>query len=94
MGELRTRRDAGQAFPVPLLLLYARQDPLVLPAIGEQLAALVPDARLEWLEQTSHFAHVDTPEAVLAAIRPFLAEGAATPADRGEPPFPRGTSAA
>ena len=73
VGELRTRRDAGQAFPMPLLLLYSRQDPLVLPEIGAQLAALVPDARLEWLEDTSHFAHVDTPEAVLASLRAFLA---------------------
>jgi pimeloyl-ACP methyl ester carboxylesterase len=94
VGELRTRRDAGQAFPMPLLLLYARQDPLVLPAIGEQLARLVPDARLEWLEKTSHFAHVDTPDAVLASVRAFLGEAAATPGDRAGRPSPRGTSAA
>ncbi len=76
---LAERRDAGQAFPVPLLLLYSRQDPLVLPAVGEELAALVPDARLEWLEDTSHFAHVDTPEAVLASLRGFLGEATAPP---------------
>jgi pimeloyl-ACP methyl ester carboxylesterase len=91
--DLRTRRDLGQAFPTPLLLLYSRQDPLVLPAIGAELAALVPGARLEWLEDTSHFAHVDTPEAVLASLRAFLGEPLSPP-DRASPPFPRGTSAA
>ena len=54
-----------QPFAVPLLLLYSRQDPLVPPSVGERLHALVPDAPLVWLEATSHFAHVDTPEAVV-----------------------------
>jgi pimeloyl-ACP methyl ester carboxylesterase len=74
--RLRERRDSGQKFPVPLLLLYSRQDPLVLPEIGRLLAELVPDARLEWLEDTSHFAHVDTPAEVLESVGRFLAEGA------------------
>ena len=71
-AELARAPRAGQPFPIPLLLLYARQDPLVPPSVGERLHALVPEARLEWLESTSHFAHVDTPEAVLAALGPFL----------------------
>jgi pimeloyl-ACP methyl ester carboxylesterase len=69
---LAARRDAGQPFPIPLLLLYSRQDPLVPPAVGERLHALVPDAPLHWLESTSHFAHVDTPDAVVAELRAFL----------------------
>jgi pimeloyl-ACP methyl ester carboxylesterase len=62
----------ARPFPAPLLLLYSRQDPLVPPSVGEALHRLVPAARFQWLEATSHFAHVDTPEAVLAAVRPFL----------------------
>src|SRR5262249_40947456 len=72
VAELRQRRAAGQAFPVPLLLLYARQDPLVRPAVGELLHDLIPDAPLVWLDDTSHFAHVDTPEEVLEQLRKFL----------------------
>ncbi len=71
--ELERRRDRGEAFPVPLLLLYARQDPMVPPRVGERLAALIPSAELKWLEDTSHFAHVDTPELFLDATRDFLA---------------------
>ena len=74
MRVLKERRAAGQSFPVPLLLLYAQQDPLVPPRVGEVLHALLPDAQLEWIEGSSHFAHVDTPDEVLARVRPFLVE--------------------
>jgi pimeloyl-ACP methyl ester carboxylesterase len=68
-----TRRSAGgQQFPVPLLLIYARQDPLVPPSVGERLAALVPTAALHWLDRSSHFAHVDTPAAVSETVINFL----------------------
>lgn len=61
------------AFPVPLLLVYAKQDKMVPPVVGERLAKRIPDARIVWLEKASHFAHVDAPEAFLAAAMPFLA---------------------
>jgi pimeloyl-ACP methyl ester carboxylesterase len=67
--ELRTR--AG-GLPVPLQLVYARRDPMVPPSVGRRLAALLPQAQVTWLEQASHFAHVDAPEAFVAAALPFL----------------------
>jgi pimeloyl-ACP methyl ester carboxylesterase len=69
-SELESR--AGRPFPVPLQLVYSRQDPLVPPINGARLAALVEGAMLAWIEDSSHFAHVDTPEAVLRAVLPFL----------------------
>lgn len=59
-------------FPLPLLLVYAKQDKMVPPIVGERLAKLIPDARIEWLAEASHFAHVDAPEAFLGAAMPFL----------------------
>jgi len=56
----------------PMLLLYARQDPMVPPSVGPRLAALLPRARFAWLDDSSHFAHVDTPELVLEHVLPFL----------------------
>jgi pimeloyl-ACP methyl ester carboxylesterase len=70
--KLEARR--GEAFPIPLLLLYSREDALVPPRNGDILHALVPDARLTWIEKSSHFAHVDTPDAVLREVMPFLTE--------------------
>jgi pimeloyl-ACP methyl ester carboxylesterase len=71
---LERRRHAGQAFPVPLLLLYSRQDPMVPPRVGEALSALLPGAPLVWLEGSSHFAHVDTPQEFLEPVLAFLNE--------------------
>jgi pimeloyl-ACP methyl ester carboxylesterase len=73
-AELRgfVRALAAAPFPIPLLLLYSRTDPLVPPAVGAALSRLVPAAELVWLDDTSHFAHVDTPEKVLAPARAFL----------------------
>ncbi len=73
-AELRgfIRLLGERTFPIPLQLVYSRQDPLVPPSIGAALHALVPAASLVWLDDTSHFAHVDTPEKVLAVVLPFL----------------------
>ncbi len=73
--ELRRRLGEGAAFPVPLLLLYARQDPLVDPAMGDALHKLVPSATMVRLERSSHFAHVDTPDAVARELATFFAAG-------------------
>jgi pimeloyl-ACP methyl ester carboxylesterase len=72
IADLDARKIAGQPFPVPLLLLYSRRDPLVDPANGERLHARIPGSRLVYLDDSSHFAHVDTPERVVDELLPFL----------------------
>jgi pimeloyl-ACP methyl ester carboxylesterase len=76
--ELRRRLDEGVIFPIPLLLLYAMQDPLVDPAMGDALHKMVPAATLVRLERSSHFAHVDTPDAVAGALATFFTAGQQT----------------
>lgn len=73
---LRRRRDQGDGFPVPLQLVYADRDPMVPPEIGERLHELIPEAEMVRLEKSSHFAHIDTPESFVKAVRPFLSPGA------------------
>jgi pimeloyl-ACP methyl ester carboxylesterase len=63
---------AESPFPVPLQLVYSKVDPLVRPENGARLAKLIPAAELIWLDKTSHFAHVDTPDAFVDAVMPFL----------------------
>ncbi|MBF4998659.1 alpha/beta hydrolase [Nocardia sp. BSTN01] len=72
VDELRWRGTEGRSFPVPLQLLYARQDPMVDPSVGERLAALIPDARLDWVERSSHFVQVDSPAETVACVLRFL----------------------
>lgn len=67
--ELRAR---GGCFPIPLRLVYAERDPMVPPAIGRRLHALLPDADLVWLAEASHFAHVDATDRFVAAVLPFI----------------------
>jgi pimeloyl-ACP methyl ester carboxylesterase len=68
VADLRAR----DPFPVPLQLVFARRDPMVPPVVGERLRALVPSATFVWLDDASHFAHVDAPERLLEAALPFL----------------------
>lgn len=71
MRDFRSELEKRK-FPVPLLLVYARRDPMVPPKMGERLHELLPDAELRWLEESSHFSHVDTPELLLETVLPFL----------------------
>ncbi len=66
------REVAAEPPELPMLLLYARTDPIVPASTGPRLHAALPRARFVWLEDTSHFAHVDTPELVLRHAVPFL----------------------
>lgn len=69
-------RDLGRApFPVPLLFVYARKDPMVPPSVGETLHRLARGSTLAWMDGTSHFSHVDTPEKMLEVMLPFLRAG-------------------
>ena len=70
--ELRSRRERGEGFPVPLMLVYAREDPTVPPKVGRRLAALIPDAEFHWLEHTSHFVQVDRPDRLADLLADFL----------------------
>jgi len=76
VAQLEARRSRDESFPVPLMLIYSRQDPMVPPEVGERLAKLVPNDRMVWLDDTSHFAHVDSPERLLEPTVAFLREGA------------------
>lgn len=70
---LEERHRRGTAFPVSLLLLYARRDPMVRLENGARLAKLIDDAKLVWLEESSHFPHVDSPERLVQEVLEFIA---------------------
>jgi pimeloyl-ACP methyl ester carboxylesterase len=69
--QLLARQTRGEAFPVPLLHLYARRDPMVPPRFGEIMAERT-GAEIVWLEQASHFMHVDAVERFLPPVIAFL----------------------
>jgi pimeloyl-ACP methyl ester carboxylesterase len=81
--RLERRRDSGEGFPVPLMMMYARQDPTVSPEVGEKLRPLLPDAEFHWLERSSHFAQVDAPDVVAGLLTQFLDGGRERQAEGG-----------
>jgi pimeloyl-ACP methyl ester carboxylesterase len=70
--DVQKLHDDSEPFPVPLLLIYARQDPLVSPANGEKLSKVLRDAKMVWMDDTSHFAHVDTPQPIIDEVLRFM----------------------
>jgi pimeloyl-ACP methyl ester carboxylesterase len=70
--ELEALRSEGRPFPVPLLLVYARRDPMVSPDNGARLHELIPGSKLCWLEDSSHFPQVDSPERLVELIFDFV----------------------
>jgi pimeloyl-ACP methyl ester carboxylesterase len=42
------------------------------PAIGRQVAALIPGARFEVMEDAGHFPHLQAPETLVRLARSFL----------------------
>jgi pimeloyl-ACP methyl ester carboxylesterase len=73
--ELRRRRDRGASFPVALMAVYAEQDPTVPPKVGRRLQPLLPDAEWHWLDHTSHFVQVESPERLAVLLTEFLEPG-------------------
>ena len=70
-ATLQQRRARSEPFPIPLLHLYARNDPMVPARFGPTLAELT-DAPLVWVEDASHFMHVDAVERFLPPALEFL----------------------
>jgi pimeloyl-ACP methyl ester carboxylesterase len=73
--ELDLLREQGKPFPVPLLLVYSRRDPMVPPAVGDQLARKIPSARLVRMAEASHFAHVDAVDRFVPIALDFFGSG-------------------
>jgi pimeloyl-ACP methyl ester carboxylesterase len=69
---LLARKAKGEPFPIPLLHLYARRDPMVPSRFGEVLAERT-GAPLQWVDEASHFMHVDATERFLPPVLAFLA---------------------
>jgi pimeloyl-ACP methyl ester carboxylesterase len=64
------------AFPnitIPTLVVWGMRDTALLPVQLEGLDRLVDDLRIERLPDAGHFAPWEAPEAVAAALGPFLA---------------------
>jgi pimeloyl-ACP methyl ester carboxylesterase len=58
-------------FDRPVLLAWAREDRFFKPKFAERLAAAIPGARLEWIDDSYTFVSEDQPERLAELIREF-----------------------
>jgi proline iminopeptidase len=59
----------------PTLVLAGRHDWICAPEFSEEIARLIPHARLRIFEHSSHSIRVDEPEAMIDEIRRFIGAG-------------------
>jgi len=72
------------ATTVPILLTHGTTSPVLFPAVIDELALLVPTARVETLTGAGHIPYATHPEAWVAALTAFQNQIAASP-DRSTP---------
>lgn len=73
---LAARADSRETLPtvaVPTLVLVGAEDVLTPPAEATTMAAAIPHARLDVVPRAGHLASLESPDAVNAALRAFLA---------------------
>jgi 3-oxoadipate enol-lactonase/4-carboxymuconolactone decarboxylase len=58
---------------VPVLCLAGQHDTTAPPAVSQRMAAAIPDGRFAELPGLGHLAPIESPRAVLDAVRPWLA---------------------
>lgn len=72
-------RPRLKEIPVPVMVLAGRYDRALYPALQRQFVQYAPQIRLEFLERSGSFSHVEEPEAVFALIRDFTGPPDASP---------------
>lgn len=56
----------------PTLVLSGREDPLCAPELSQSIAAQIPAAHLEILDECAHFPTLEQPAAVTRALQRLL----------------------
>jgi pimeloyl-ACP methyl ester carboxylesterase len=58
---------------IPVLVISGESDRIVSPEYGRAFAAAIPGSRFELLRGTGHLPQIETPQALLDAVRRFMA---------------------
>jgi 3-oxoadipate enol-lactonase len=69
---LADQTDRAAAIGTPTLILVGDEDAITPPSLSEDLAKLIPHARIEVIEGASHLANLDKPAEFNRAVDDFL----------------------
>ncbi len=75
-ADLNRAADRLGSFDKPTLIAWSREDKLFKPAHAERLAADLPNARLEWVDDARTFSMEDNPAQLAELIAGFVREPA------------------
>lgn len=56
---------------LPTLVVWGRDDEILSPDYAQKFMDSLPDARLVWVDECGHCAHLEQPQALLAAVADF-----------------------
>ena len=65
-------REALPGIAIPTLVMCGREDRITPPHLSEELASLIPAARLEWIDDAGHMSPLEQPERVASLLRTLL----------------------
>ncbi|MGO4390385.1 alpha/beta fold hydrolase [Variovorax sp. M-6] len=65
-------RESLAALRIPVRVVCGRNDRITPPELSQELAGLIPSARLEWIEGAGHMTPLEAPAQVAAAIASLL----------------------
>jgi epoxide hydrolase 4 len=66
-------RPADQRVHIPTLIIWGAQDPYLVRALAPESAGWCDDARVEMIEEATHWVHTEEPERVNRLLLDFLA---------------------
>jgi 3-oxoadipate enol-lactonase len=69
---LADQRERAAAIRVPNLVLVGDQDKVTPPSLSEELAALIPDAKLQVIAGAGHLANIEKPGDFNRAVEDFI----------------------
>lgn len=71
MGRADYRSQLA-SLALPTLVMCGREDRITPPALSQELASLIPGARLEWIDEAGHMTPMEQPQRVAALLASLL----------------------
>ena len=83
-------RDDMPSLSIPTLFIWGDSDKFSPSSIGRDIAAKMPDARIEVLEDAGHVPYLEQPERIAKLITEFLSDSSASAHPRRDRPLTPG----
>ena len=73
MGQEYFERRAHQLL-TPVLVVWGKYDSFISSRLGYEIAETLPNAKLEIVDQSGHYVHMDKPQELVQVVTRFLGD--------------------